>query len=71
MTAPTIGGGAHHLLRRRGCPGWRWVLDRLHQDSIGELSVLQLRQRSGPLVNAQEASLVELQSLSMPMDCSR
>ena len=24
MTAPTIGGGAHHLLGKRGCPGWRW-----------------------------------------------
>ena len=22
--APTIGGGAHHLLGKRGCPGWRW-----------------------------------------------
>jgi hypothetical protein len=24
MATPTIGGGVHHLLGKRGCPGWRW-----------------------------------------------
>jgi hypothetical protein len=31
MTAPTIGGGVHHLSGKRECPGWRWVFSGLLQ----------------------------------------
>ena len=41
MTAPTIGGGAHHLLVHKRCPGQigLWVSQRFTKDRCGHIAI--------------------------------